>query len=433
MAISMGPYTLIQELRGKATHLRRFQAEDPAHERVLELRGPATSADAVPRELYLQEARELAALDHPAFLPVLDRLEVKGELFYAVPLRVDRTLEGVLDDPDFGFEARCEVIRQLAEALRTCHEAGLVLGGLDPALLAISAREGRVYWVNHRAPRQDLASGETRHLPPDCQPGARATARTDLFWWGRLAYWLLSRGSVPYARKSGDVSGLLGHIPDFPSDLAEVLEGCLARMPEARLPDAVALHAQLMDHWSALGGVRGTLVERPPAPELEAGRGALVTRPGAGHSLRALDGAPPPRAGGRALAVGVVAAGALAALLMTGSASPVPEGELGLIREVAPAPPTPAPPAPLSPERRAELREDPGVKRLLGSRPLRQADFPGAWERLRQLGVTARLPPTLNDPERILGLRRSYRRNPRAGVAALEGYLQELATSLQAG
>lgn len=123
--------------------------------RVLSGQGTARSRGA-------QLERDLLRLDHPCFPPVLDRGDLRGQRFYAVPLREHPSLESLLEDPGFTWDQRLRVLRHLRAAVAHAHARGVTLGKLDPRHIAVDRASGVPTLLHHDGTSGPAPEGDRR-------------------------------------------------------------------------------------------------------------------------------------------------------------------------------------------------------------------------------------------------------------------------------
>ncbi|MBS2029183.1 MAG: protein kinase [Deltaproteobacteria bacterium] len=155
------------------------------------------------RRLFLDEARALAALNHPHVVQVYDLGEMDGSLFLAMELVEGETLESVLSRAQLPLPRALDVLDQLAQALEAAHGRGIVHRDVKPGNVmvtpggavklmdfGIAAGGG----VGSQAPTR---VGTPRYMAPEQIRGEASDARADLYALGVLAFQLCT-GQLPF-------------------------------------------------------------------------------------------------------------------------------------------------------------------------------------------------------------------------------------------
>jgi len=162
------------------------------------------------------------------------------------------------------------LLRQACDALREAHAAGLVHRDIKPANI-FAAQRGGVYDVvklldfglvkplaGEASPELSLEgaiTGSPLYMSPEQALGdVEVDARSDIYSLGAVGYYLLT-GRPPF---EGDrpIKVILAHAheevtppsrlrPEVPADLEQVILRALAKRPEDRYPDVVALSEAL--------------------------------------------------------------------------------------------------------------------------------------------------------------------------------------------
>src|SRR3989442_1457377 len=119
----------IESLLGRGGMGVVYLAHDLALDRnvALKLLAPELAEDVRFRERFLRESRLAASLDHPAIIPIYDAGEVAGQLFIAMRLVDGIDLKRLLaEEGALKPERALQLLEQVADALDTAHERGLV-------------------------------------------------------------------------------------------------------------------------------------------------------------------------------------------------------------------------------------------------------------------------------------------------------------------
>ncbi|MEL6342759.1 MAG: protein kinase, partial [Myxococcota bacterium] len=177
-----------------------FKAWDPVMEREVAVKVARADGGAAARLALLDEARRATRLRHPAVLPVHRVTVVGGQLYVEWQLAPEQTLEVWLSDPErlqaMGVASRLLVLRDVARALVRAHAQGIVHGDLHPANIAIGPADA-VYVLDWSGSSQaGRLQGNPSHAAVDCLHGAPATAASDIFSLGAIAWELVCRRAL---------------------------------------------------------------------------------------------------------------------------------------------------------------------------------------------------------------------------------------------
>ncbi|TMR07019.1 serine/threonine protein kinase [Actinomadura soli] len=194
-----------------------------------------------------REARASARLRHPGIVSVYDVLEVSGQTWIVSELIDGRSLRDVLTERGpLPPSQVTEVARQLLEALRHAHDAGLVHRDIKPGNVLLSDT-GRAVLIDFGTAHIELTSmtaqagpvlGSPAFLPPELMEGEQAGPASDLWSLGATLY-MAVEGRSPYERHSAIATVTAALTEPVPpprnaGPLARVLEGLLRRDPAQR-------------------------------------------------------------------------------------------------------------------------------------------------------------------------------------------------------
>jgi DNA-binding CsgD family transcriptional regulator len=255
------------------------------------------------RERFTRESQLSASLDHPHIVPVYGAGEEDGVPYIAmrfvdgVNLRVEIAAKGRLEP---GRTA--QLMSQVASALDSAHERGLVHRDVKPANVLISQHGGaeHAYLTDFGVTKRRTATeGGTRtgewvgtidYVAPEQLRGEQVDAGADIYSLGCVLYQCLT-GQVPFPREN-ELATMWAHIsdpppavsdvvPELPAALSAVVRRALAKAPEERYPSAGELGraALAASPPAAVAIDGGTAAGAPPT-------GARATVPATPRILR---------------------------------------------------------------------------------------------------------------------------------------------------
>ena len=228
-----------------------------------------------------QEAKVLAALNHPHIVTVYEVGLVDSAPFIAMELVEGKSLRDMIQSGPLARTEALEITAQVARALASAHEKGIVHRDIKPdnvmirpdgyvkvldfgvAMLRSSGGDG--VSVARSGALQTLgtsAIGTPAYMSPEQITGAPVDARTDIFSLGVLLCEVLTRRN-PFVGSTavGTVMAInatpepaMSVTGDLPRTMRDVILKALQRDPEQRFRTAtefaVALERQAADHWS---------------------------------------------------------------------------------------------------------------------------------------------------------------------------------------
>jgi len=208
----------VEELLGSGGMGLVYRARHVHLDRVVALKviSPALASDPDARRRFTQEARSAASVLHPHVVPVFDAGEASGVLYLAMEL-IDGVDLGKLLRTDGPLPPRraVAIVAQLASALDSAHEHGLVHRDVKPENVMLASREGRDHayltdfglakvlrgGASASTPGHTLHLGTHGYISPEQISGGNCSARFgELFegegWAADLAGVEASDGSV---------------------------------------------------------------------------------------------------------------------------------------------------------------------------------------------------------------------------------------------
>jgi hypothetical protein len=275
----LGPYDVLASI-GKGGMGEVFRARDTRLGRDVAIKVLPESFARDPDRLqrFEQEARSVAALNHPNLLTVFDVGTMPAPDGGTIPYLVSELLEGatlreLLDKGALPLRKVLDYSAQVARGLAAAHDHGVVHRDIKPDNLFLT-RDGRVKildfglaklkpqevvgdeTVAHNLTHADAVLGTVGYMSPEQLRGKPVDARSDLFSLGAVMYEMLSGRRAFQGDSSADVmSAILNkEPPELPENTAEfspaldhMVRRCLEKDPQQRFQSAGDLAFQLQE------------------------------------------------------------------------------------------------------------------------------------------------------------------------------------------
>ena len=220
-----------------------------------------------------REIKILKRLDHPHIVKYYGGGTENNQRYYAMQFIDGGSLQDVMRQRGrLTWEQAIHVGRQVCSALEHAHNAGIIHRDLKPANLFLT-RKGKLMLGDFGIARDTeatalTAAGKTvgtyAYMAPEQINGAHPiSGKTDLYALGCLLYETLV-GETPFV-SDNPAEMLMQHMNDDPHNVAEFAPDCpvwldklvdrmLAKVPEDRPYDALAVHTELGEIRDRLAG-----------------------------------------------------------------------------------------------------------------------------------------------------------------------------------
>jgi hypothetical protein len=231
------------------------------------------------KDRFRHEGRIQAALDHPNIVTIFEAGEWEDSLFIAMRLVRGPNLKEMIIGRELEGARTLRILRPIAEALDSAHEAGLIHRDIKPQNILVGSRD-RAYLADFGLTKGIDDAGLTQtgqfvgtidYIAPEQIRGEQATAACDIYALSAVLYECLS-GAVPYPKPS-DAAVMYAHLseppplvtdqrPELPPNLDEVICKGMDKDPVTRFQTATGL----IDEAERALGKRVRAVITPPGP-----------------------------------------------------------------------------------------------------------------------------------------------------------------------
>ncbi len=210
----LGPYEILSPLgAGGMGEVYRARDTRLGREVALKVLPESFARDADRLRRFEQEARAVAALNHPNLLAIHDIGEQDGIRFIVSELLDGQTLRAELESGPLSARKASEFAAQIAQGLAAAHEKNIIHRDLKPENIFIT-KEGRVKILDFGLAKISLAGreksesdgltltsspteagvvmGTAGYMAPEQVRGAAIDSRTDIFAFGAVLYEMVS-------------------------------------------------------------------------------------------------------------------------------------------------------------------------------------------------------------------------------------------------
>jgi serine/threonine-protein kinase len=268
----LGPYRLEERLGEGGMGVVFHAVREPEGDEVaLKILRSELSSDETFRRRFVHEARAAGEVRHKHLVPITDAGELEGRPYLAVAYVEGQTLEERLaTDGPMPLEEIVRLVAHVASGLDALHAAGIVHRDVKPSNVIIDPAgsanltdfglaKGRAYTV---LTKPGMVMGTLDYIAPEMLRGSEATAASDIYALGCLAY-ECTAGRTPFADSTMfelakahltlEPPDPCANRPDAPDGLSWAILQGLAKEPDKRPPTATA-YAHLISFAVGSGG-----------------------------------------------------------------------------------------------------------------------------------------------------------------------------------
>jgi serine/threonine-protein kinase len=261
MAITkIGKYEIRREL-GRGGMATVFEAWDPTFDRTIALKVLPDELlhDGTFRARFEREAKTIAALEHPAIVPVYDYGEADHKVFLAMRYMGGGSLAEKLRAGRLPVAAISRIYERVAPALDLAHGKGVVHRDLKPGNILFDDNGepyvsdfgiAKLAITSNTELTQGGAIGTPSYMSPEQARGERLDGRSDIYAMGVMLFEMLA-GQLPYTSET-PTGMMMKHIldpvprldsvaPGLPGAWQAVIDRALAKRPEDRYANMASL------------------------------------------------------------------------------------------------------------------------------------------------------------------------------------------------
>lgn len=289
-SVMLGQYELIDVLgQGGMSVVFKGRHKLTEQEVALKILPPELAAQSQVKSRFLDEAKALAALDHPNIVHLYNFGQENGSFVLAMQLVQGHTWERmILESERLDWAVSCRIAIDVLRALEYAHGRGVVHRDMKPSNVLVRARDGVATVMDFGIAKMTTstrltATGQTmgtvRYMSPEQVRGQEVDLRTDIYSLGATLYESLT-GETPFEGNTHFeiMTKHLSEVPKRPSKrgvampaaVEEAVMRSLAKRATDRFEDAREMRKQLEGalRESDLGLVETQKVDRDVVAEL---------------------------------------------------------------------------------------------------------------------------------------------------------------------
>ncbi len=259
MMLGLARYQTIDEL-GEGAMGSVVMARDKVLDRLVAVKVMTRELDAHPgaRDLFLTEAKALAALNHPNIVTVFDQGNDDGKLFIVMELVEGTTLEEKLEDGPLSAAEATDLGVQLSKALGYAHARRVIHRDIKPANIFLTDEGiakigdfGLARVVKEVMIKQTEIKGTPLYMAPEQIMGTNIDFRADIYSLGCTLFEVVSgrppfiEGEILYHHLHTEPPRVSQYI-DVPKEFDDIVFRCLQKNASDRFESADTLRQALL-------------------------------------------------------------------------------------------------------------------------------------------------------------------------------------------
>ncbi len=276
--VMLGQYELVDVLgQGGMSVVFKGKHKLTEQEVALKILPPELAAHSHVKSRFLEEAKALAALDHPNIVHLYNFGQENGYFVLAMQYVQGRTWERIiLENKRMDWRSSCKVAIEVLRALEYAHGRGVIHRDMKPSNVLVRAHDAMATVMDFGIAKMTTstkltATGQTmgtvRYMSPEQVRGQEVDLRTDLYSLGATLFESLT-GDTPFDGNTHFeiMTKHLSELPKRPSTLGievpqlveDALIKSLAKKPEDRFTDAREMR-KILEEALRLGGEAGVV------------------------------------------------------------------------------------------------------------------------------------------------------------------------------
>ncbi len=255
----IGRYEIKSEL-GRGGMATVYRAYDPSFDREVAIK-------ILPREMmhdpqfrsrFERELKIVAALEHPAIVPVYDVGEEDGQPYFVMRYMNGGSLSGEIEKGRFSLEDTARIVEKIAQGLAYAHKKGIIHRDLKPDNILFDDTGAPFISDFGIAKLSESTSsltgsgiiGTPAYMSPEQARGLDVDGRSDVYGLGVIIYQMLS-GQQPYNADTPmgvvvkhitePVPEILLTLPSLPFDVDQIIKTSMAKDRDKRYAKATDL------------------------------------------------------------------------------------------------------------------------------------------------------------------------------------------------